>query len=610
MAPRHVWSLLGMAGLLSLALNGTAKADSWRDSKSFTVSRDNAAAVTGADGRIYLVGGLHRFIHAGSYLDSVEIWDPFSLQWTAGSPMPTARAFMGATLGPDGSIYVIGGNLGGTGGPVSNVDAYDPAIDTWTPGPPLEIPRTKCAAATGPDGKIYVFGGAAIPEVLDLSVGAWRPLSPMPTPRSALAAVTGPDGLIYTVGGSDGTAWRNIVEVYDPNTDTWTTGPALPSAYTEMSGTTLADGSIVVAGSDFDLFGHATTFVYVLDPNTLAWHRLPDVPRGVRGQATATAGDGRLYTLGGYTQGRDRFQSFASAQAYTPSGWYPGTGDTIARYGLAVAADYNSLIYAIGGYDGSMKLDTVRAYDPAADAWSDRPPLLHARDGLAAASNGRKDTIYAVGGADANGPIASVEKFDRTTWTEVAPMHVARDGLCVVYAGPSPGALYALGGHTADDLNLNTVERYDLVANQWVVIRPLETARSQAAAAVWQGGIVVAGGRGVDGNVLASVEMYALDGEPSALPSLQTPRGGLALVATADGTLYAIGGYDANYVPLDSIEILKPGGVGWFTGLPMDEPLFWHAAIGSPTGSEAVAVVIGGANGDWAAEPNVRVFVP
>jgi hypothetical protein len=68
-----------------------------------------------------------------------------------------------------------------------------------------------------------------------------------------------------------------------------------------------------------------------------------------------------------------------------------------ARYLLAAATGCDGRIYAIGGYNGSIILNTVEAYDPATNAWTTVAPMPTAR-WLLAAATGSDGRIYAIGG--------------------------------------------------------------------------------------------------------------------------------------------------------------------------------------------------------------------
>ena len=87
------------------------------------------------------------------------------------------------------------------------------------------------------DGKIYVIGGLKnetsplnVLEVYDPVTDSWDAKTPMPTARGTFgcAAV---DGKIYAIGGGVvGSINQSIVEVYDPVTDSWDTKTPMPTA--------------------------------------------------------------------------------------------------------------------------------------------------------------------------------------------------------------------------------------------------------------------------------------------------------------------------------------------------------------------------------------------
>ena len=86
------------------------------------------------------------------------------------------------------------------------------------------------------DGKLYVVGGnngsgTAMRRVdmYDPATNTWSTGAVMPTARmNAVAAALG--GKLYVFGGRNGTVYQNAVEAYDPVANAWTTRPAMPTA--------------------------------------------------------------------------------------------------------------------------------------------------------------------------------------------------------------------------------------------------------------------------------------------------------------------------------------------------------------------------------------------
>lgn len=101
------------------------------------------------------------------------------------------------------------------------------------------------------------------------------------------------------------------------------------------------------------------------------------------------------------------------------------------RCGVGVAV-LGSLLYAIGGHDGSSYLNTVERYDPVINQWtSDVSPTSSCRTsvGVAVLDN----CLYAVGGQDGVSCLNFVEKYDPAVakWTRVSSMSTRRLGVAV-----------------------------------------------------------------------------------------------------------------------------------------------------------------------------------
>src|SRR5215217_6167213 len=84
------------------------------------------------------------------------------------------------------------------------------------------------------DGKIYVVGGrpprGADLAVYDPAADSWTVLPDMPTQRNHLA-VGAIDGMLYVAGGrfggGVGSQMTDVLEIYNPRTNTWSSGAAM-----------------------------------------------------------------------------------------------------------------------------------------------------------------------------------------------------------------------------------------------------------------------------------------------------------------------------------------------------------------------------------------------
>ncbi|HET9910187.1 MAG TPA: kelch repeat-containing protein [Anaerolineales bacterium] len=252
------------------------------------------------NGRIYVAGGSHE---KGLTYARMEVYDPLTDAWSTAAPMPISRHHFGmAAL--DGKIYVSGG-LPDWFRITDTCFVYDPATDSWSAIAPLPH-RLATHSMASLDGKLYVVGGNNAPIaggpmemfVYDAATDTWDDsLTPMPTGREHLAVVAA-EGKLYVLGGRiQMGANLAIVEIYDPQSDTWTRGPDMPVA---VSGFTAAylDGRIHATGGE-DLFAMTVMNAHqVLDLATMTWEEWPELP-GARHGVTSQAANGQWIVIGG-----------------------------------------------------------------------------------------------------------------------------------------------------------------------------------------------------------------------------------------------------------------------------------------------------------------------
>jgi N-acetylneuraminic acid mutarotase len=280
----------------------------WSPVPSIT-PRAGLAAATLRDGTILAIGGVEGDCcnEGFNVLDTVEGFRPGDAAFHPVTALPAPRDGLAAVRGADGRIYALGGREGEGGPPLATVYAYLPGANAWRAVAPLPGPRTGLAAAAGRDGRIYAIGGsnagAALASVVayDPRRKRWAPVASMHHPRTRLAAATGGDGRIYAIGG-DG---AGTVEAYDPASNTWSVRAKLPAGVgpAGLAAAAAPSGRLYALGGGPDSC-HAATY----DPTANAWTVAPSLPTFSGGGsefpcpwfglAVATS-RGRLYALGG-----------------------------------------------------------------------------------------------------------------------------------------------------------------------------------------------------------------------------------------------------------------------------------------------------------------------
>ncbi|XP_036790116.1 kelch-like protein 5 isoform X3 [Oncorhynchus mykiss] len=300
--------------------------------------------------------------------------------------------------------------------------------------PLLQSPRTRPRKATV--GAMFAVGGmdatkgATSIEQYCLRRDAWSQVAVL-SGRRLQFGVCVLDRRLYVVGGRDGLKTLNTVECYDPDGGSWSVMTPM-STHRHGLGVTVLEGPMYAVGGH-DGWSYLST-VERWDPQARQWSFIASMatPRSTVGVAVLS---GKLYAVGG----RDGSSCLRSVECFDPhtNRWSCCAPMAKRRGGVGVAT-WNGFLYAIGGHDApasslaSRLSDCVERYDPQADAWTAVAPMSVSRDAVGVCLLG--DRLYAVGGYDGTVYLNTVEAYDPQTneWTQVAPLCLGRAGACVV----------------------------------------------------------------------------------------------------------------------------------------------------------------------------------
>jgi hypothetical protein len=198
------------SGTLASAECYSVTANKWTVVASLNVARDFLSGGADSQGRIYAIGGSTSDVNPAGASSVVERYNPSQGLWTAVASMNKKRIAPAVATGADGKIYALGG-MDETGAVLNSVECYSPTANTWTFVASMPTARS-AAAAAAVGNRIVVIGGStgassfAGPatnkvESYNTSNGVWSTLPVVPTARFYLGAATGLDGRIYAVGG-------------------------------------------------------------------------------------------------------------------------------------------------------------------------------------------------------------------------------------------------------------------------------------------------------------------------------------------------------------------------------------------------------------------------
>jgi N-acetylneuraminic acid mutarotase len=293
------------------------EADSWQELPDMPVEKWEAATFV-LDDKLYILGGYGTGVKSSKIC---HIFDPADGSWTRIQDLPSAISHVNPVL--DGRVVWFAGGFkdGYKDHVIAEVWNFDLDLDRFTAAPLL--PQKRGGGGLERIGrKLHYISGlkedrdtdASEHWVLDLDeyeqgTAQWREEgAPMPVPRTQFSSVVF-DGKIYLIGGQFHHDSCQLdqprVDIYDPQTDSWSEGPSLPKGHSHSEGGTFVhDGKIYMVG------GHTTPEggTKQIDPDILMlapgcdWEVIGKLPVPLSSPSSRIIGD-KFYVAGGSLNG-------------------------------------------------------------------------------------------------------------------------------------------------------------------------------------------------------------------------------------------------------------------------------------------------------------------
>ena len=289
-------------------------------------------------------------------------------------------------------------------------------------------------------------------------------------------------------------------------------------------------------------------------------------------------GPRRIYLVGGV----ERSGAISTVRAYDPAldAWCEVTSMTMKRSDPGTAA-LGGKLYVMGGVYRETALAEAEVYDPKADGWQPLSSMPTARYCLATAAVAGK--VYAIGGVNDDEDFCdAIEAYDSISdaWTRAASLPVARSSHTATVV---EGKIYVLGGNIDDDedgrVATDRVDVYDPATDSWQQLAAMPTATASHAAAVLDGNIYVSGGFRPAGGYSDALEAYDPVADTwTTLASLSQARADHAS-AVVHGKLCVIGGFMGGQGRTNLVEVYSPASNSWARAADLPSAIDQAAAV-------------------------------
>jgi len=365
-------------------------------SVAFGTERAFATAIVRADRSVLLCGGSRGQLLAQVATAQTESYDVMTDSWGAGPMMNGARSLHRMTQLYDGTWLFTGGVDGGNN-PRPTCEIYDPVTNTFTPVASMNSPRMGHTATALADGRVFVSGGleavsvqptqleaihdaVATTEIYDPFADTWTPGPTMSTPRAAHVALHRPDGKILLCGGISWSpniifgwvpAVRSSCELYDPFTDSLSSGPSMAEERALLDPIELEPGKWLLAGGMNGLSiipfnpGNPTATAEIYDSTTNSWTSVAPMAQARANHQVWALGNDAFLVAGGAADSILSPTPLQTTEIYsaTTQTFSPGPPLNAPRAAPAMIETHQGQILLMGGADTATSiLDTTEWY--------------------------------------------------------------------------------------------------------------------------------------------------------------------------------------------------------------------------------------------------------
>ena len=432
----------GFSGTAAIANNESYNGTSWTELNDLNSGR------YGLNGRGTSTSGI---VYAGittARVGNTETWN--GTNWTEVNDLSTVRYRAGASGTQTAALCFGGENPGGAD--IANNESWNGS--TWTELADLNTARNGLSGGgTQTDGLAFagettvatgateIWNGSAWTEVADLNTARFRLAGASQVQNASLAIAGGPP---------------NTAATEDWNGSVWTEVNDLSTARHALGGTGSNTSAIA--------FGGETPSVAVSNL-TEEW-AFTGIPPTAPAEGYSDAIVGQMY----YNSTSGQFKAINAGVG----SWASGGNLNNSRNSGNITGNASSAMNAGGEVSPSAASNYVENYNGT--SWTEVTEMGTARGRPALTNtNGNSDVLLISGGASPLGStnaINNVEKWDGSSWTEIAEVNTARLGGQAF--GITTASIFS-GGYTPGDSIVTNTEYWN--GSSWTELNDMSTLR-------------------------------------------------------------------------------------------------------------------------------------
>jgi N-acetylneuraminic acid mutarotase len=296
--------------------------NAWVPVGPMTTARDDFTATLLPDGTVLVAGGETSIANP---VATAELYNPATRSFAPTGSLGTARDLATAVLLRNGQVLVAGG-LNSNLISIASAELYNPATGTWRATTPMNAAGFALTSTLLRDGSVLVTGQGVDAEVYDPATATWTNTGPMTASPGLATATLLHNGKVLLAGG--GTA---AAELYNSATNTWTATGSMHVARQGGTATLLPDGKVLVAGGEPPTGGSELMEAELYHPTTGTWQVTGTPFAGRFGEAATLLPNGVVLVTGGCTGGCSNRPALSSTEGFNGGFWFPDNAMTQPR---------------------------------------------------------------------------------------------------------------------------------------------------------------------------------------------------------------------------------------------------------------------------------------